>query len=165
MTVVVLVCAVLLAGAAILAVVRVERGPSMLDRTIALDVLTSVVIAALALKAGGSRRVDTVPVLLALALVGFLCSVTIARFAAVEPPGEGRVLTRAEVAALEAARSAAGGDPAGREAAGRGPAEADPGEGEPAGRDPERPVGRPRGGEPGRAGGRPGGDAEPGGGR
>ena len=45
-----------------------------------------------------------VPVLVVLSLVGFVGSVTIARFAAVEPVGEGRVRTREEVAAEEAAR-------------------------------------------------------------
>ncbi|WP_149205147.1 monovalent cation/H+ antiporter complex subunit F [Actinotalea subterranea] len=107
MTVVVLVCAVLLAAAAVLALIRAEKGPTMLDRTIALDVVTSVIVGAIALEAAWSRRIDTVPILVALALVGFIGSVTIARFAAVEPEGEGRILTREEVAALEAERLAA----------------------------------------------------------
>lgn len=106
MTVVVVISAVLLSAAALLALWRVERGPSMLDRTIALDVLTSVLVAAIATYAAWTRRTDLVPVLLALALVGFLTSVTIARFAAVEPEGAGRVLTREEADALEAARQA-----------------------------------------------------------
>lgn len=104
MSVVVVITAALLAAAAVLALWRVERGPSMLDRTIAVDVLTSVLIAAVATYAAWTRRADMVPVLLALSLVGFLTSVTIARFAAVEPAGEGRVLSREEADALEAAR-------------------------------------------------------------
>ncbi len=106
MTVVVVITAVLLSVAALLALWRVERGPSMLDRTIAVDVLTSVLVVAIATYAAWTRRTDLVPVLLALALVGFLTSVTIARFAAVEPEGEGRVLSREEADALEAARQA-----------------------------------------------------------
>ncbi len=104
MTVVVLVCAGLLAVAGVLAVVRMERGPSMLDRTIALDVLTTTLVAAVALEAAWSRRTDTVPLLVALSLVGFVGSVTIARFASREPPGEGRVRTREEIMRDEAAR-------------------------------------------------------------
>lgn len=104
MTVVVLTCAVLLAVGGILALIRVEKGPSMLDRTVALDVVTSILVAAVALEAAWSRRIDTIPILVVLALVGFISSVTIARFAAVEPEGEGRVLTREEIAALEAER-------------------------------------------------------------
>jgi multicomponent Na+:H+ antiporter subunit F len=121
MIVVVLVCAVLLAAAAILAVVRVERGPSMLDRTIALDVLTTTLVAFVGLEAAWSRRTDTIPVLVALSLVGFVGSVTIARFASREPLGEGRVRTREEIARDEAAQEAAARDDLARaEAAARG---------------------------------------------
>ena len=106
MSLVVVAATVLLAAAAVLALWRAERGPTMLDRTIAVDVLTSVLIAGIATYSAWTRRADLVPVLLALSLVGFLTSVTIARFAAVEPEGEGRVLTREEADALEAARRA-----------------------------------------------------------
>ena len=106
MTVVVVATAAMLAVAGVLALVRLERGPSMLDRTIAVDVLTSVLVAGIATYSAWTRRADTVPVLLALALVGFVTSVTIARFAAVEPEGEGRVLSREEADALEAALGA-----------------------------------------------------------
>jgi multicomponent Na+:H+ antiporter subunit F len=116
MIVVVLVCAVLLAAAALLAVVRVERGPSMLDRTIALDVLTTTLVAFVGLEAAWSRRTDTIPILVALSLVGFVGSVTIARFASREPLGEGRVRTPEEIARDEAAAQA---EAAAREAGGR----------------------------------------------
>ena len=76
MTVVVLVSAVLLGASAVLALVRAERGPSMLDRTIALDILSSVIVAAVALEAAWSLRTDTVPILVAYALVGFVGSFT-----------------------------------------------------------------------------------------
>lgn len=102
-----MVAGALLAVAGVLAVVRAERGPTMLDRTVALDVFTSIVLAGVAVYVAWTRKADTVPVLLAIALVGFVGSVTIARFAAVEPEGEGRVLTREEADALEAARRAA----------------------------------------------------------
>jgi multicomponent Na+:H+ antiporter subunit F len=101
---VVALCVVLLAVAGVLALVRAERGPSMLDRSVALDILTSTLVAAVALEAAWARRTDGLPMLVALALVGFVGSVTIARFASVEPEGEGRVLTREELAALEAGR-------------------------------------------------------------
>ncbi|MHA7134753.1 monovalent cation/H+ antiporter complex subunit F [Oerskovia turbata] len=107
MIVVVLICAVLLAAAATLAVVRAEKGPSMLDRTIALDVFTTTLVGAIALEAAWSRRTETIPILVVLSLVGFIGSVTISRFAAVEPEGEGRIKTREEVAAEEAERLAA----------------------------------------------------------
>ena len=106
MTVVVILSALMLAAGAVLAAARVERGPSMLDRTIALDVLTSTIVGAVALHAAWTRQIDNVPILVVFALVGFVGSVTIARFAAVEPEGEGRVLTREESDALDAERRA-----------------------------------------------------------
>ncbi len=104
MTIVVIVCAVLLTAAAVLAIWRAERGPSMLDRTVALDILVTVVVGAVALYASAERRTDVVPILVVLSLVGFVGSVTIARFASVEPKGEGRVRSREEVAAEESER-------------------------------------------------------------
>ena len=106
MTLLALVCAVLLAVGATLAVVRAEKGPSMLDRAIALDVVVAVLVAAIALESAVTRSAVAVPILVVLSTVGFLSSVTIARFAASEPAGEGRVLSRAEALAAEAERHA-----------------------------------------------------------
>ena len=106
MTIVVLISAAFIAAGAAIALVRAERGPSMLDRTVALEILTSALVGAVALEVALSKRVDAVPILVVLALVGFIGSTTIARFAAVEPKGEGRVLTREEIAALETERIA-----------------------------------------------------------
>ncbi|GIG41444.1 monovalent cation/H+ antiporter complex subunit F [Cellulomonas phragmiteti] len=100
--VVTVVCAVLLTLGALFAVVRAEKGPSTLDRTVALDIVVTAMIAGVALYAAYFRRADVVPLLVVLSLVGFVGSVTVARFAAVEPEGEGRVRTREEVAAEEA---------------------------------------------------------------
>jgi multicomponent Na+:H+ antiporter subunit F len=103
----VVVCAVLIGAGAVLALVRLERGPSMLDRTVALDILVTALVAAVALYAALERRADVVPILVALSLVGFIGSVTIARFAAAEPDDARRLRTPQEVAALdEAARVA-----------------------------------------------------------
>lgn len=95
--------AMLLVGAA-LAVVRIERGPSMLDRTIALDVLTATLVAVIALEAAWNRRTDTLPILVVLAMVGFVGSVTIARFAAAESDDDRRIRSREEVEAEDAQR-------------------------------------------------------------
>jgi multicomponent Na+:H+ antiporter subunit F len=103
-TVVVVICTVLLTAAGVLALIRAERGPSMLDRTVALDIVVTVLVAGLALYASTERRTDVVPILVVLSLVGFVGSVTISRFASVEPAGEGRVRTREEIAQEEADR-------------------------------------------------------------
>ncbi|QJW37983.1 monovalent cation/H+ antiporter complex subunit F [Cellulosimicrobium protaetiae] len=105
--VVVIAAAALLAAGATLATVRAERGPTMLDRTIALDVFTTTLVGAIALEAAFSRRTDTIPILVVLSLVGFVGSVTIARFASVEPEDEGRIRTADEIAAEDAARQEA----------------------------------------------------------
>ncbi|MCK0117647.1 monovalent cation/H+ antiporter complex subunit F [Isoptericola sp. S6320L] len=80
MVVVVVIAAVLVAAAALMALVRVERGPSMLDRALGLDLLTASLVCAIAIEAVWSRRTETVPILLALSLVGFVGSVVISRF-------------------------------------------------------------------------------------
>ena len=119
MIAVVWVCGILLTVGAVLAVVRAEKGPSMLDRTIALDIVVTTMIAGVALYAAVERRTDVVPVLVVLSLVGFVGSVTIARFAAVEPEGQGRVRTREEIAAQEAERMDAEDEAEGTRRAGR----------------------------------------------
>lgn len=107
MSVVFTICSVMLTITVVLAVVRAERGPSMLDRTVALDILTSSIVGGIALFAAWGLRVEAVPILVAVALVGFVGSVTIARFASVEPESERRILTKQEIAEREAVRRAA----------------------------------------------------------
>jgi multicomponent Na+:H+ antiporter subunit F len=104
-TVVAVICAVMLVAAAVLALIRAERGPSMLDRTVALDVFVTALVGGIVLESAFSGRTDTLPILVVLSLVGFVGSVTIARFAAVEPKGQGRVRTAAEIAQEEAIRA------------------------------------------------------------
>lgn len=104
MSVELIVAAVMLSIGAVLALIRLEKGPSILDRALALDIITSSLIIGVAIDAAWRRRVDTVPVLAALALVGFLASVSITRFASVEPEDAKRIRTQQEVAAEEEAR-------------------------------------------------------------
>src|SRR5690554_4201603 len=99
--------AAMLACAAVLALVRAEKGPSMLDRTVAFDVFTTILVSGVALEAAWSRRTDTLVLLVVLSLVGFVGSVTISRFAAMEPEEAARVRTREEVEAELAAERAA----------------------------------------------------------
>lgn len=92
-------CGAMLVAAALLIVVRIEKGRAMLDRTIALDTLVGVVMVSLAMWSAATGRTDLVNVLVVLALVGFVGSVTLARFVAVEPEDEGRILTAEEAEA------------------------------------------------------------------
>lgn len=80
MTVVVLVCVAMLAVAAVCAVARMTVGPTLLDRAVALDVFVAVGICALAMEAAWTRHSFTLPILLVLTLLGFVGSVSVARF-------------------------------------------------------------------------------------
>ncbi len=82
MIIVGVVCGVLLGVTGLLCLARIVRGPTTLDRTVATDVFVAVTLAAVGVQAAITRNTTTIPVLLALALVGFLGSVSIARFAA-----------------------------------------------------------------------------------
>ncbi|MCA5892016.1 pH regulation protein F [Isoptericola sp. NEAU-Y5] len=99
MVVVVIVAVTLVVTAAVLALIRIEKGPSMLDRALGLDLLTASLVGAIAIEAAWVRRTETIPILVALSLVGFVGSVALSRFAAREPEGEGRVRSPEEVAA------------------------------------------------------------------
>lgn len=81
---------IVVAGAALL--IRIQRGPSMLDRALALDVCAALIIAGLGAKSAFARDPFYFPIMLVLALLGFTGSVGIARFIAVRdrPPGRPR---------------------------------------------------------------------------
>ncbi|MFJ5613743.1 monovalent cation/H+ antiporter complex subunit F [Streptomyces sp. NPDC093221] len=79
----------LLVASGVMVFVRLARGPSMLDRAVAVDALLAVVVAGLGARAAEARTPYTLPVLLVLAFLGFTGSVASARFIAVrgaEPP-------------------------------------------------------------------------------
>jgi multicomponent Na+:H+ antiporter subunit F len=80
MTVVLAVGVGMLGVAALLLVVRIALGPTTLDRIVALDVLVAVTICGLALEAAMNRHTTTLPILGVLSLVGFVGSVSVARF-------------------------------------------------------------------------------------
>ncbi len=106
MSVVYVICFVILLAAGLMALSRVERGPSMFDRILGVDVATAVLIGTVALIAAATKRGDLVPVLIVLALVGFIGSVSIARFAAAESAEEARILTKDELEDILAQREA-----------------------------------------------------------
>lgn len=72
----------LLIAAGVMVFVRLVRGPSMLDRAVAVDALLAVVVAGLGAQAAADRTPYSLPVLLVLAFLGFTGSVAIARFIA-----------------------------------------------------------------------------------
>ena len=68
--------------AAILAVIRIVRGPSILDRAVAADVLLTEVMCVLGAEMAINHHTRTLPVLLIVAAVGVFGSVSSARFVA-----------------------------------------------------------------------------------
>ncbi|WP_372344519.1 monovalent cation/H+ antiporter complex subunit F [Streptomyces sp. KL116D] len=72
---------ILLAGALLL--VRVWRGPSMLDRAVAVDVAAALMVAGIGIQAASTRTRYYLSIMLVIAFLGFTSSVGIARFIAV----------------------------------------------------------------------------------
>lgn len=64
-----------------LAVYRLARGPSLPDRVVALDMMTVSIVSFCGIAAVWSGDVAFLDVALVLALVGFLATVALARFA------------------------------------------------------------------------------------
>ena len=65
---------------AIAAVARIIRGPSILDRALATDVLLAISMCALATEMAINRHTDTLVVLLVLGIFAIVGSIAIARF-------------------------------------------------------------------------------------
>ncbi|WP_431864526.1 monovalent cation/H+ antiporter complex subunit F [Microbacterium paraoxydans] len=68
--------------AAILAVIRIVRGPSILDRAVAADVLLTEVMCVLGAEMAINGHTRNIPVLLIIAAVGVFGSIAVARFVA-----------------------------------------------------------------------------------
>jgi multicomponent Na+:H+ antiporter subunit F len=78
----VFVAVILMLGvAATLTVVRLVRGPSTLDRVAALDVYLVLTVVAAGVYVAYYRDGSNIPLLAAVALVGFVGSVAVARLA------------------------------------------------------------------------------------
>lgn len=80
MTTVAVLCYVGLSFAALAALVRLIIGPTIPDRIVALDSALYVVVMGIAVSAATTGRSDFLGVLLAVALLGFVGTTTVARF-------------------------------------------------------------------------------------
>ena len=81
MTVVLVLGATLLAAAAVLLLVRLTIGPTILDRSVALDVLVAVTVCATGLYVAHSGMTYPLPMLVVLAGCGMVGAVSVARYA------------------------------------------------------------------------------------
>lgn len=80
MTIVVIICAVMLAIAGLLCMTRLLYGPTLADRVVALDALLVVAVIAIGVWTAGTGRGTYVEALLIVALVAFIGTTTVARF-------------------------------------------------------------------------------------
>lgn len=80
MTVVLVVCASMLAIAGVLCLVRLVRGVSLADRVIALDTLLIVIVVGVAVEAARTGRGTYVEAVLIVSLVAFIGTTTVARY-------------------------------------------------------------------------------------
>ena len=82
MNILLLAIMVVFGVAAILTIVRIVRGPSILDRAVASDVLLTEVMCVLGAEMAINGHTRTIPVMLIIAAVGVFGSISVARFVA-----------------------------------------------------------------------------------
>ncbi|WP_040167833.1 monovalent cation/H+ antiporter complex subunit F [Microbacterium gorillae] len=82
MNVLLLIIIIVFGVAALLTLVRIVRGPSILDRAVASDVLLTEVICVLGAEMAINHHTRTLPVLLIVAAIGVFGSIAVARFVA-----------------------------------------------------------------------------------
>lgn len=80
MQTVLIIVSVILSLAAAGAIYRIAKGPSLLDRVLAIDVLLAIFGAGLAADMAINQHLENLMLLVALSLIGFVGSVTVARF-------------------------------------------------------------------------------------
>ncbi|MEL4358897.1 MULTISPECIES: monovalent cation/H+ antiporter complex subunit F [unclassified Luteococcus] len=73
---------IMLTVAALLALVRMVVGPTVLNRALANDVLVAVIVCVLGLEAVITDDTSTLPILITVSLLGFVSTVAISRFVA-----------------------------------------------------------------------------------
>lgn len=76
-----IVAAVLLAISAGLAVIRMVRGPSVLDRIMASDVVITVLLLTMGVEMVVDANMRTLPIMLALAATASISTIAVARYA------------------------------------------------------------------------------------
>ena len=81
-TALVVVILVVFAAAAVLALIRLVIGPSILDRAVAADVLLTEVLCILGADMVINKHTQSLPAMLIIAAVGVFGSIAVARFVA-----------------------------------------------------------------------------------
>lgn len=82
MNILLLLIMVVFGVAAVLALIRIVRGPSILDRAVASDVLLTEVMCVIGAEMAINGHTRNIPVLLIIAAIGVFGSIAVARFVA-----------------------------------------------------------------------------------
>ncbi len=82
MSVLLLAIMVVFGVAAILTIIRIVKGPSILDRAVASDVLLTEVMCVIGAEMAINGHTRNIPVMLIIAAVGVFGSIAVARFVA-----------------------------------------------------------------------------------
>ncbi|GAB2892228.1 monovalent cation/H+ antiporter complex subunit F [Neomicrococcus lactis] len=80
MTIVLWICGIMMSAGAIGAIYRVAKGPSILQRVLATDVLLVIIASALAIDMAINKHTNHMPFVLIACVAGFIGSVTVSRF-------------------------------------------------------------------------------------
>lgn len=80
MEIVMWICGIMLGLGTVACVIRVARGPSILDRVLALDVMLLIISVALCLEMVYNRHSDYLLFVIAACTLGFIGSVTVSRY-------------------------------------------------------------------------------------
>ncbi|OFS26681.1 monovalent cation/H+ antiporter complex subunit F [Brevibacterium sp. HMSC07C04] len=109
---------VLFSIAAAVAIARIVRGPAILDRMIATDVLLSTMLCSFAVFMAVTGRTDLQFILLAMAFFGFVGSVAVSRYVArsentaqLAPPADSDQPSRSQDASDQGASAESTADP------------------------------------------------------
>jgi multicomponent Na+:H+ antiporter subunit F len=90
MTVVYVVTGVILVFAAFVTTYRLLVGPNTLDRVVSVDALVAIAMGGLAVWAAYSGNSSVLPAVVALSLIGFVGSTSVARFRVPDDAGTAR---------------------------------------------------------------------------
>ncbi len=89
-----------------LVLIRLGKGPSSIDRALALDVTAAAIMGIVMVTSVWFLRSDLLPLIIVLACTGFISSTTIARFVSRDTEAKSGLLSPEEALALDQAQAA-----------------------------------------------------------
>lgn len=93
--------AVCFAGGAVLALVRMVKGPTIIDRMVASDTILTIIICVLGADMVFRGHTNNLPLMLVLALTAFIASVAVARYVSRQGPRDRHEMVPRDAAGRE----------------------------------------------------------------